>query len=353
MSKSKKKGGFLQKIIISFLLILVLGIALLAYELYSYAYKPNTAFNDKKNHFLYIKSTDNFNDILNQLTEKQLIKDINTFKFVAELKKYPLNIKPGKYRINQGLGNNQLVNLLKAGFNEKVQLNFYNINTLQELSGKVSRHIEADSLSVADELTAADFEERYGIPLPASLSLVISNEYQLNWATSTSDFFKLLKKGYKEFWNNERSAKAKKLELTYTQVAILASIIQKEQSQHPEERPQIASVYYNRLKKGMKLQADPTVIFAVGDFTINRVLNKHLQVESPYNTYLNEGLPPGPICIPTKNAIDAVLNLKPSDNLFFCAKEDFSGYHYFTNNYATHLVYAKKYQNALDKKGIK
>lgn len=353
MAKSKKNKSFFKKILYSFVFVSLLGGLFLGYEVYKYIYKPNTNFTDKKSRFLYIKSTDTFNDVLNQLSGKQLIKDINTFKFVAELKKYPQNIKPGKYRIKQGIGNNQLVNILKAGLNEPVKFNLYNINTVNELAGRVSRNIEADSIAIVEEFRSANFKDKYGIPPLAGLSLVICKEYELNWATPSNKWFELLKKSYNEFWNTQRIEKARKLNLSPTEVTILASIVQKEQMLHPEERPKIASVYYNRLKKGMKLQADPTVIFAIGDFTIDRVLNKHIAVSSPYNTYQINGLPPGPICIPTTNAIDAVLNLIPNDYLFFCAKEDLSGYHNFSKTYQEHLVCAKKYQAALDKKGIK
>lgn len=353
MGKEKSKSSFFKKVFISLLILFFLSAAIGGWSLYKFAYKPNTSFTDKKNRYLYIRSTDTFQDILNQLSEKGIIKDLNTFKFIAEFKKYPDKIKPGKYQVKQGIGNNQLVNLLKAGYSEKVKLNFYNLNTPQEFAGRVAKHIEADSISVLKEIINPDFELNYGIPPSAALSLVIGNEYELEWSTSVKELFKLLKEQYKTFWKEERSKKAEKLGLTQTECSILASIVQKEQTQHPEERPKIASVYFNRLKSGMKLQADPTVIYAVGDFTINRVLNKHLEVNSPYNTYRNEGLPPGPICIPTKNALDAVLNLPKNDYIFFCAKEDLSGYHNFTKDYQSHLVNARKYQQALDKRGIK
>jgi UPF0755 protein len=353
MGKGNSKSSFFKKVIISLMTLFLLSAVIGGWSLYKFAYKPNTNFTDKKNRYLYIKSTDTFQDILNQLSEKGIIKDLNTFKFIAEYKKYPDKIKPGKYQIKQGIGNNQLVNLLKAGFSEKIKLNFYNLNTPQEFAGRVAKHTEADSIKILEEIISADFEEKYGISQAAALSLVIANEYELEWSTSCQELFKLLKDQYKAFWNEERTKKAEKLGLTQTECSILASIVQKEQTQHPEERPNIASVYFNRLKSGMKLQADPTVIYAVGDFTINRVLNKHLEVNSPYNTYKNEGLPPGPICIPTKNALDAVLNLPQNNYLFFCARADLSGYHTFTKDYQSHLVCARKYQQALDKRGIK
>lgn len=353
MGSKKTKSSFLKKVIYSFIAIALFGGIAAGWSLYNYAYKPNTNFTDKKNRYLYIKSTDTFKDVLNQLSEKGLIKDINTFQFIAEFKKYPQKIKPGKYQIKQGIGNNQLVNLLKAGYSEKVKLNFYNINTPEEFAGRVSKHIEADSISIINKINSAEFENEFGLNNSAALSIVIANEYELEWATPTPLLFEVLKENYKQFWTTEKIKKSEKLGLTQTECYILASIVQKEQTQHPEERPKIASVYYNRLKKGMKLQADPTVIYAVGDFTLNRVLNKHLEVNSPYNTYKVEGLPPGPICIPTKNAIEAVLNLQPSNNLFFCAKEDLSGFHNFTADYQSHMVCARKYQQALDKRGIK
>jgi UPF0755 protein len=182
--------------------------------------------------------------------------------------------------------------------------------------------------------------------------LFIPNTYEFYWNTSAEQFVNRMLKEYKSFWDTTRKAKADKIELNYYEVATLASIVEKEQNIKRDERPEIAGLYLNRIKKKMKLESDPTLIFALGDFSIKRVLNKDKKVDSPFNTYKHKGLPPGPICIPSINAIDAVLNASSHKYIFMCAKEDFSGYHNFAKTYVKHLVNARKYQKALNKRKI-
>jgi len=196
------------------------------------------------------------------------------------------------------------------------------------------------------------FQQKLGLSDDNVACIFIPNTYEFYWNTSADQFVKRMLKEYQKFWNNDRKAKANKIKLNYYEVATLASIVEKEQNIKRDERPEIAGLYLNRINKKMKLESDPTLIFALGDFTIKRVLNKDKKVDSPFNTYKHKGLPPGPICIPSINSIDAVLNASDHKYIFMCAKEDFSGYHNFAKTYAKHLINARKYQKALNKRKI-
>ena len=196
------------------------------------------------------------------------------------------------------------------------------------------------------------FQKKLSLSEDDITCIFLPNTYQFYWNTSAEEFVERMLKEYSNFWNSSRKKKASKLGLNYCEISILASIIEKEQNIRLDERPVIAGLYLNRLDKGMKLQSDPTVIFALGDFTIRRVLKKDLKFDSPYNTYIYSGLPPGPICIPSINAIDAVLNATKHNYIFMCAKEDFSGYHNFAKNVREHNKNAKMYRRALNKRRI-
>jgi UPF0755 protein len=241
--------------------------------------------------------------------------------------------------------------MLRSGRQEAVNLVFNNIRTNEQLAGKLGKQIEADSSSLImffnNPQLLADFNTS-----PEELRLLfIPNTYKIWWNTSPEKLMQRMKDEYEKFWNEEREAKANEAGLSRKEVSIIASIVE-EETNKKDERPTVASVYVNRVRKGMLLQADPTVKYAVGDFTIKRVLNKHLTIDSPYNTYKYTGIPPGPICIPSISSIDAVLENKQTDYLYFCAKEDFSGYHNFAKNLEDHLANARIYQKALNKRKI-
>ncbi|MBT5090033.1 MAG: endolytic transglycosylase MltG, partial [Flavobacteriales bacterium] len=229
---------------------------------------------------------------------------------------------------------------------------FNNLRNKEQLAGKIASQIEADSLSIIKYITDTTFLNKLKLNTDNVACLFIPNTYEFYWNTSVEGFVNRMVKEYSDFWNSNRKKKAAEIKFNYYQVAVLASIVEKEQSIKKDERPEIAGLYLNRLKKRMKLESDPTLIFALGDFTIKRVLNKDKKVDSPYNTYKNKGLPPGPICIPSINAIDAVLNASEHNYIFMCAKEDFTGYHNFAKTYAKHLINARKYQKALNKREI-
>jgi UPF0755 protein len=220
------------------------------------------------------------------------------------------------------------------------------------LAGMISKKLESDSASISKLLDSADFVKKYGFNTENVYTMFIPNSYELYWNTSAEKFFERMHSEYQKFWNADRKAKAEQIGFTPIEVSILAAIVDGE-ALHDQEMPVIAGLYMNRIKRGMRLEADPTVIFAAQDFTIRRVLNKHLRIDSPYNTYLKAGLPPGPISMPSIKAIDAVLNYETHNYLYMCAKEDFSGYHNFASTFSAHLINARKFQQALNERNIK
>ena len=229
---------------------------------------------------------------------------------------------------------------------------FNNIRTKEQFAGRISNQIETDSLSIINLLNNNSFLEKYELNSQNVMVMFIPNTYELYWNTSAEKLFERMNHEYKKFWNEERTDKAAAVGLTTVEISILASIVQSETNKK-DEMARIAGTYINRLNKGMLLQADPTVVYALGDFTIKRLLSKHLEIDSPYNTYKYTGLPPGPITIPDATTIDKVLNYEKHDYLFFCAREDLSGYHAFAKTLAEHSANAKKYQKALDKMNIR
>ena len=325
----------------------------MAYELYSRVYQPNIVLPvNVGEKYIYIPTGAEFNQVIQILSETGLLINANSFEWLATTKKYTTNIKPGRYRINSNLNNNELINLLRFGKQTPIQVTFNNLRNKEQFAGKIAYQIEADSVDLLTYITDTSFLNSNGFSAENMICLFVPNTYEFYWNTSSKQFVERMQEEYEAFWNADRKAKAKKIKLTPFQVVALASIVEKEQNIKKDERPEIAGLYLNRINKKMKLESDPTLIFALGDFTINRVLNKDKKVDSPYNTYIHKGLPPGPICIPSINSIDAVLNARNHDYIFMCAKEDFSGYHNFAKSYRKHLRNARKYQKALNKRKI-
>lgn len=305
-----------------------------------------------KEEYLYIHTGENFDSVYKTIREKNIVTDTTTFSWAAHNMKYIDRVKPGKYHLHKGMSNRRLINMLASGSQEPVTLSFHNLRLKQQFAGFVSKKIEPDSAAIIHLLDSADFVKQYGFTTDDVYTVFIPNSYQVYWNTSPEKLFKRMYANYEKFWTPERKQKAAAINLSPVQVSILASIVDGE-ALHDDEMPTIAGLYLNRLKKGMKLEADPTVIFALNDFTIHRVLTRYLSYNSPYNTYLHTGLPPGPIMMPSVNAINAVLNYKPSNYIYMVAKEDFSGYHNFATNVADHLVNAHKFQKALNDRNIK
>ncbi|HKL40356.1 MAG TPA: endolytic transglycosylase MltG, partial [Cryomorphaceae bacterium] len=262
-------------------------------------------------------------------------------------------VVPGKYTLRADMGLNELIDHLRAGNGEEeVQVTFNSARKLSELAGKVSVNIEADSAMIAERLADPEVAAKYGFNSDTFISMFFPDTYRMEWDTDADEFIERMAAEYKRFWTAERIQKATNYGLSQSEVSTLASIVQAEQQVHPDERKVIAGLYLNRLRKGMRLQSDPTVVYAVGDFSINRVLTKHLSTPSPYNTYIHVGLPPGPINLPSKQSVDAVLNADENRYIFMCAKADFSGYHAFATSLSEHNRNARAFQQALNDRKI-
>ncbi|MBP9150763.1 MAG: endolytic transglycosylase MltG [Flavobacteriales bacterium] len=348
-SKKKSSSNWKKPLAIVLVILICLGGAS-AWELYSIIYGSNVGLDKEKVYFL-VPTGSTYQDVSNALVEQGYIESQATFDWVAEQKKYKLNVRPGRYRLKDGMSNNELVNLLRAGLQEPVMVTFNNVRFKEDLAGKVGRIIEADSTEIIDLLNSNSFVSNYGLTTTTVLTLFLPNTYEFWWNTSAEEFVERMAKEYKQFWTEERRTKAKNLGLTQSEVSILASIIQKETNK-TDEKPTIAGVYYNRLKKGMPLQADPTLVYANRDFEARRIFNKHKIIDSPYNTYKYKGLPPGPICLPSIQSLDAVLNIKSHKYLYFCAKPDGSGSHSFACTYSEHLQNAREFQKELNKRQV-
>lgn len=324
----------------------------IGWSYYSKIFLPNVDA-DGETEYLYIATGSDENAVLDSLISMDVLKNVDSYQWMAEKKNYQgRNVVPGKYPIHDGMSNNELLNHLRAGNGRvDVALQFNQLQTKEQLAGRLAQQIEPDSITILSWLTNPDSIGKYGFNEATITAMFIPNTYYVTWNTSTPQLMKRMGREYKNFWTAERQAKAKEAGLTQSEVVTLASIVYWE-TKKPEDMPRVAGVYMNRLKVGMPLQADPTLIFAMGDFSIKRVLNKHKEIESPYNTYKYKGLPPGPILIPSIAYVDAVLNYEDHDYYYFVAKEDMSGDSYFAKTYQQHLINARKYQKALNEQGV-
>jgi UPF0755 protein len=348
MAKGKGKYG---KIIL-FVCMIALGAG--GYWAYKNVFKSNVHLNGKKFTYIYIPTGAKFDDVLDELYSQNIIDDHESFEWMAKEMDLPENVNPGKYRIGADMSNRSIVKMIVNGKQEKVKL-FFNsqIRTKEQFMAYVTEKLEINLGDLEDYCSNEEvLGEKYGLNSENMMCLIVPETYEVNWTTHIDDFFELLKKSYDDVWTKERKNKAKSIGYSVPEVITLGSIVQSE-SAIKSEQQKIAGVYINRLKKDMKLQADPTIVFANQNFDVQRVLSADKDIDSPYNTYMYKGLPPGPICLVTTGAIDAVLNYTKHDYIFFCAKCDFSGYSKFTSDYAEHQKNAKEYQNALNQKGIK
>jgi UPF0755 protein len=334
-----------------------IGVALLGIlfaVFYKIAFAPNihlATTNDTPT-YLYIPTQATFSQVKDSLTTNKLIDDINSFERVATFKGYTQKIRSGRYRLTDKMNNNTLVSLLRSGKQTPVKLTFNNsVRKLDELAAKLSKSVEADSATLYALMTDEDYLKTLGFDPYTIPAMFVPNTYEVYWNTPAKQLMERMKKEYDTFWNDERRAKAQNIGLTPIQTATLASIVQAETNM-ADDRPKVAGVYMNRLRINMALQADPTLVWANNNFETRRVLNTHKTVESPYNTYLNTGLPPGPIGFPSAAYIESVLNYERHDYLYFVAKADFSGYSNFSTTYEQHMRYAAEYQRELSKRGI-
>ncbi len=351
MTKKKKRGSKVLKVILVLFVLIGAGGGYFAWDYYKMIYYPNVTLEGKETTYFYIASDATMDDVINGLYEKNYIINRNSFEWVAEKKNYRNHVHPGRYLLEKDMSNNELVDLLRSGEQEPVKVIFNNVRTKAELAGKISKNIEADSLEVINFLDHPDSTGRFGFNTTTIITMFLPNTYEMYWNTTTTELMNRMAKEYKTFWNEERVGKANTIGLSQSEVVTLASIVRTETNK-ADESPTIAGVYMNRLDKNIPLQADPTLIWAMGDFSIRRVLNVHKEIDSPYNTYKYTGLPPGPICLPPISYIDAVLNYEEHDYIYFCAKPDFSGYSNFAKTYQQHLINARAYQQALNKRGI-
>ncbi len=339
-----------MKKIVVFVLILTTIAGYLGYRVYNKAFSSESSFNDESK-LIYVPTGSDFEALVNILDRDSIIEDIDNFKWLAEQKKFDKGVKPGCYNIEKSYTINEIINKLRIGDQESVRLTFNNLRTLEELSGKLAKYIEADSISILQNLKDPDVYNKYGFNKNTINTMFIPNTYEVFWNTSAQGIIEKMASEYKSFWNESRKGKAAQLNLSQSEVTILASIVKSETTKS-DEAPRVAGVYLNRLRIGMALQADPTLVYALGDFTIKRVLDVHKEIDSPYNTYKYAGLTPGPINFPDVSYIDAVLSAEEHNYFYFCAKPDFSGYHDFSKSYKQHLVYARKYQRELNKRRI-
>jgi UPF0755 protein len=344
---------YFKKILIAIALIGLIIAGLFANYIYGVMLVDNTAFNNNEA-YIYVPSNATYADVREQL--KPLLKDIDKFDALANQKKYVSNIKAGRFVVKKGMNNNDIINSIRSK-NLPIKIVFNNQTNLETLAGRISMQIEADSLKLFEVMKDEAFLKENSFSNATALGMYIPNSYEFFWNTSAIEFRDRMLKEYKRFWNDNRQAKAKAIGLTQDEVMALASIVY-EESKQAVEQPRIAGVYLNRLRIGMPLQADPTLKFVAyklpqyKNTVIKRVLNVHKEIDSPYNTYMYAGLPPGLITMPDISAIDAVLNYEKHKYLYFAADAKRLGYHKFATNLSQHNANAREYQRYLSSQGI-
>lgn len=347
---TKRKKNKIARVLITSFAILILAAGIVGFLFWKAVYKNNISLNDGQVGYLFIKTGSDYPNLLSELKSTAYLKNIKTFAWLAERKNLRNHIYPGRYEIKPGMNNHELIDMLRSGAQKPLNVTFNNIRTTAQLAGAISKQIEADSVSLIMEIANKD---NYNQPAlnPETYGVVfIPNTYEFFWNTSAKGFLKRMINEYDKFWSGPRKQKAKLQNLSLVEVSIAASIVDKETNMN-DEKARIAGVYLNRLRKGWKLQADPTAVYAFyleNDSLLHRVYKKHTQIDSPYNTYIYKGLPPGPICIPSIAGIDAILNAEKHDYMYFVAKADGSGYHHFSKTYNQHLKYARQLHKELN-----
>ena len=331
---------------------LVLFILTFGVEQYYRYHVSNLHSLDGKEHHYYIYPDVSIDSVLNMVREDYEISGELDLRWHMRLKVFT-ETKPGYYVFPEKMGDKLFITKLQTGDQTPIQIKWTNmVRTREELAGIVASQLMLDSLDMIERLSSDEYMAEYDLTGESSRCLFIPNTYEVYWTISPDELFKRMEREYRAFWTEERLRKAEAQGLTPVQVAIIASIVECE-TYINKDMPTIASLYINRLHKGMPLQACPTVIYAVGDFSIKRVLKSHLKVESPYNTYKNKGLPPGPIRCPLPRTLDYVLNAPKTDYLYMCANPSLDGTHIFSSSYGTHSSAARDYQRMMNKKGIK
>lgn len=345
---------YIKKILWAIALIGLVIFGVIAYYIYGAMFQPNTKFNEDRA-YIHIPADANYKQVREQL--EPLLDDIETFDALAKQKKYTSNVKAGRYAISKGMNNNDIINSIRSK-NLPIKIAFNNQHNLEDLAGRIGAQIDADSLSILKAMNDRTFLSENGFTKSTALGMYLPNSYEFFWNTSAEGFRDKMLKEYNRFWNTDRLNKAKQIKLTPNEVITLASIVH-EESKQVDEQPRVAGVYLNRLRIGMALQADPTLKFAAYQLpkykntVIRRVLNIHKEIDSPYNTYKNTGLPPGLIAMPDLSAVKAVLNSEKHSYLYFAADAKRIGYHKFAKTLSQHNNNAREYQRYLSSQGIK
>ena len=335
-----KKGLFSTLLVV---LIIGFGIAVYLYV----SFKGNAVKQERE---LYISSRCDYDGMLDSLMPS--LSYHWAFNLYAKRLNLEKSFKAGHYLLKEGMSNIEVVRMLKLGLETPVRVTLNNVKISAHLALKLSQQRDADSTSFMAALTSKELAKEVGFDSLSLFSMFLPDTYELYWTTSPEDVVRRMRREYDRFWTKERDSKRERSGLSRFEVMTLSSIVY-EETRKSDEMPRVAGVYINRLRKGMPLQADPTIKYAMQDFTLRRILYKHLKYESPYNTYLNKGLPPSPICMPSRDAIEAVLNFEKHDYLYFCARPTFDGYHNFAKSYSEHLKNAKAYSRELNKRKIK
>ena len=317
--------------------------------IYQMLYSPNFLINSKEK-FIIINEKTEFNKLIKSLERDTIINDILSFSVLSKIMEYQENIKEGAYKVNTNMSNYDMITMLRSGNQTPINITFSYARKMDDLAEKITKKLKMSDDDLMNYLydNIEDYNDFNKLDI---ISIFLPDTYEVYWNISPKKLTEKIYSEYKKFWNKERLIKLDKINLEQKEAIVLASIVASE-SRMLDEADRIAGVYMNRLNRNMRLQADPTLVFAANDYTIRRVLNKHKRIKSPYNTYIHKGLPPGPIRLASKNYIDAVLNYEKHNYIFMCAKEDFSGYHAFATNLTDHNRNAKKFQKALNLRKI-
>lgn len=337
----------MKKILIwTFVVGIVLGAAVAVWGVISF--KGNAVVAERE---LFVGRDTSYEQLMDSL--KPSLKHHLAFDLYAERLGLEESYKVGHYVVKDGMNVIEVVRMLKLGLQTPVNVTMNNVKIPAQLAGKLAPQLEADSVELVEVFTDEALAKELGFDSPLTMfSIFLPNTYEFYWTVKPREFVDRMYREYKRFWEGDRDKKRERSGLDRVEVATLASIVY-EETRKVDEMPRVAGVYMNRLHTGMPLQADPTIKYAMQDFGLRRILNRHLKTPSPYNTYLNRGLPPSPICMPSVEAIDAVLNFEKHDYLFFCARPTFDGYHNFAKTYSEHLRNARAYQAELNKRNIK
>ena len=337
-----------KKILISVIVFSTL-LSTISVYLYQMFYSPNFLIN-QKDKFLMIEDNMNFNDVRNKLIQDTILNDVLSFSVLSKAMKYNQNIKSGAYKIKSNMSNYSLIKMLRSGNQTPINISFNHARKIEDLAKIITKDLNITNDEFMEFINNKK-NNLYGFNTKNIMAMFLADTYEVYWNISIESLFNKMHSEYTKFWSKERINKSNELKMSNIDISILASIVVSE-TLKMDEANTIAGVYINRLKKNMYLQADPTLVYAANDFSIKRVLNKHKKIASPYNTYVNKGLPPGPIKLTTKEYIDAVLNYEKHKYIYFCAKDDFSGYHVFATKLSEHNKNAKKFQRALNKRKI-